>query len=216
MRQTDFETLSAYVDGELSEAEERAVEERLAGDAAARAMVDGFCRNDAVVRAALAGQMGADLPPRLADAVVRAFDSRAAAGRRRGIRRIAPWAAAIAAALIIGVGIGYQIAEQASAARFDRLAAARLDDQRLIDEAVARALEKHVSGQPVDWTNPANGSRGSVTPILTYRSAGGQWCRRFARVTHYADRTETVEAIACREPNGRWRERLQLYDKTVS
>ncbi|MSO70100.1 MAG: hypothetical protein EXQ98_07485 [Alphaproteobacteria bacterium] len=74
--------------------------------------------------------------------------------------------------------------------------------------ALNEALEKQISEQSVAWHNPQSGNRGSVTPIRTFKSATGEWCREYAYDVPAASGTETLHAVACRAPEGRWQNRV--------
>jgi len=78
-------------------------------------------------------------------------------------------------------------------------------DKTLINRNRQSALEKNLSGTPVLWENPATGSSGSVTPIKTWKSKSGTYCRA------YRERTKLVtgqflsnEGVACRSANAVW------------
>jgi surface antigen len=50
-------------------------------------------------------------------------------------------------------------------------------DKRLADEAAQKALETAPTGRSVAWRNPDNEHSGTVTPVRTYQTAGGTYCR---------------------------------------
>lgn len=221
----DDDTLVAYLDGELAEAEAREVEAALAADPRlaedARLLREGA----AAVRAAFADPLRAPVPGRLVEAIDTTFAERAQAARRgRGpsggplIRRQLFGAiAASIAALVVGLSGAYFIAEYQVERRIARLEAVRAADRQMIQAAVSLALEKHLSGIPAHWRNPDSGSSGRVEPIRTFRISTGQWCREYVQVFELRDgqeRRETRRAIACREADGTWKTRLELTDES--
>ena len=70
------------------------------------------------------------------------------------------------------------------------------------------ALDTQVSGGSVTWQNPASGSRGSVTPLRTFKTADGRWCREYRQEIAAVALTERRIGIACRDAEG-WRLKLE-------
>jgi len=82
--------------------------------------------------------------------------------------------------------------------------AAHLETERvLLAQTVQEALETKVSGEPVfigqegDWSE-------ILTPIKTYRSKSGHWCRQYLRETTFGGLDLSIRGTACREENGTW------------
>jgi surface antigen len=71
-------------------------------------------------------------------------------------------------------------------------------------------LEEYVSGQSASWHNPESGNRGEITPIRTFKSPEGTWCREYSTQETRGALQETRQAIACREGNGRWQTRVLI------
>lgn len=80
---------------------------------------------------------------------------------------------------------------------------ARSESRSEAENAVQSALETSLSGSQTAWRAP-NGDFGSVTPIETWRSTSGHWCRRFAETASFNGTDQKREAVACRV-DGRWR-----------
>ena len=78
-------------------------------------------------------------------------------------------------------------------------------DKRMAAEAQQKALESAPSGAPVSWQNPDNGHKGTVTPIKTFQSSSGQYCREFQSDVTIGDQNEKAYGTACRQPDGSWR-----------
>jgi anti-sigma factor RsiW len=200
------ERFVAYVDGELSPAEAEEVERRLTRDPEARACVEAMRETALLLRAAFNSSLQAPVPRHLLDALESA-PRRSPAPAPRRFRPLA--LAAAIAALAIGLGGGYFLASIRIERAMQELAAARIDERKMIETAVSEALERHVSGVPAQWSS-ADGRRGLVTPIRTFRTAGGEWCREYEQVIQLGDEVETRRGIACRSTEGGWTRRLEM------
>lgn len=220
----DDKTLVAYVDGELDEATTREVEATVAANPKLAETVRSLREGAALLHAAFAEPVRAAVPDRLIETVGAGFAERTA-GRRggegpRGWHFHQPVLASMAASvavLIISLAGAYVFAERQVERRLARLEAARAADQRMIETAVAVALEKHLSGMPAHWSNPESGSEGQVEPVRTFRIANGQWCREYvleSALRYGHERHQTRRAIACREPDGTWKTRLEITEES--
>lgn len=78
-------------------------------------------------------------------------------------------------------------------------------DQRLAGEAAQRAMEAAPAGTSVAWQNPDSGHAGTVTPVKTYQTDSGTFCREYqTNVTIGGEKEETF-GTACRQPDGTWK-----------
>ena len=59
-------------------------------------------------------------------------------------------------------------------------------------------------GQPVTWTNPANGHGGTITALRDGRDAAGRACREYRLTMTIGGESETAYGTACREADGAW------------
>ena len=100
----------------------------------------------------------------------------------------------IAAGTILGGLLGGAIGNRMDAADRDQASA-----------AATRALESTPSGQSVAWRNPDSGNTGAVTPVRTYQTASGQYCREYTQTVTIGGEKHQSYGTACREPDGRWR-----------
>jgi surface antigen len=100
----------------------------------------------------------------------------------------------IAAGAILGGLLGGAIG--------DRLDAA---DQARANRAATQALETIPSGQSVTWHNPDSGNSGAVTPIRTYQTASGQYCREYQQTIIIGGERHQSYGTACRQPDGSWK-----------
>lgn len=78
-------------------------------------------------------------------------------------------------------------------------------DRQLADAAVQRALESSASGSRVDWHNEHSGNRGSVSPLRTYRSRSGHFCREYEENLRVGRQAARYRDTACRAQAGDWR-----------
>jgi surface antigen len=101
---------------------------------------------------------------------------------------------AIAAGTILGGLVGGAIG--------DRLDAA---DRQRANAAAAQALESYPSGQSVAWRNPDSGNAGAVTPVRTYQTSTGQYCREYTQTINIGGERHQSYGTACRQPDGTWR-----------
>jgi surface antigen len=100
----------------------------------------------------------------------------------------------IAAGTILGGLIGGAIGNRMDAA-----------DQQRANAAASQALESVPSGQSVAWRNPDSGNNGVVTPVRTYQTSTGQYCREYNQTITIGGEKHQSFGTACREPDGSWR-----------
>lgn len=196
-----FERLMAYADGELDEADAKAVEAALATAPVLRQELERLRQQDALLRSAI--------NPFLHEAPAAAASVLAArrAARRPGWRLPAAIAASIGGTLV-AIGAGWLAADYSAEERSAALKA----DQQEIFAMVSQALEKHLSGESVSWQDPDSGLQASVMPLRTFRAQSGQWCREYLRTVADDGLVEEHRAVACREGEGTWRDRLEIVD----
>jgi surface antigen len=78
-------------------------------------------------------------------------------------------------------------------------------DRQAMQQATQGTLERTPSGQPSTWSNPDSGHSGTVTPVRTYRTSTGQYCREFQQTVTISGQTQQAYGTACRQPDGTWR-----------
>lgn len=105
------------------------------------------------------------------------------------------------AAVCLGAVLGLSACTTA-----DPLPLQRLDstDQQIRSETTQAALENGPLGEARNWTNPASGHRGTVTPTRTYAEESERPCRDYQTTVTVEGDTETSLYRACREPDGEW------------
>ena len=101
--------------------------------------------------------------------------------------------AATAAGTLLGAFLGSEVGRS-----LDRAEAVHAS------QAQYQALEYTPSGYSTSWRNPDTGHHGSVTPIETYQSFDGGYCREFQHDAQIGGRTRSVYGTACRTPDGQW------------
>lgn len=100
--------------------------------------------------------------------------------------------AATGAGVLIGALIGSEVGRQLDEA--DRIKA---------DRAVNEAHDAPI-GETIEWNNPDNGHRGTVTPVRDGTASNGNYCREFQQTVTIGGRTEEAYGTACRQPDGAW------------
>jgi surface antigen len=78
-------------------------------------------------------------------------------------------------------------------------------DHRKAEQAAQRALEQAPSGTAVAWHNPDSGHSGTVTPVRTYKSGSGQYCREYQQTVTIGGEKHQAYGTACRQPDGSWK-----------
>jgi len=72
-------------------------------------------------------------------------------------------------------------------------------------QAAQKAFETTPSGQSVAWRNPDSGNNGTVTPIRTYQSPAGQYCREYQQTITVGGEKQQAYGTTCRQPDGSWK-----------
>ena len=79
------------------------------------------------------------------------------------------------------------------------------DVAEIPDSVIQYALETTPSGEVVNWRTAESGVHGTITPVRTYRTAGG-YCRDYAvTLSAPTGRGSTWQDRACRDGDGIWR-----------
>jgi surface antigen len=84
----------------------------------------------------------------------------------------------------------------------DRMDAA---DKRQAQAATSKALETAPSGTSTQWKNPDSGHDGSVTPVRTYQTSSGEYCREYRQTVMIGGEQNEAYGKACRQPDGSWK-----------
>lgn len=193
--------LGAYLDKEAPAERAQATERRLFEDPETRRLLRDLRADQAGLKAELERAVAGPPPERLLNAIHSGFAARrGGAGRGR-----APWwalAAASVAFLAVGAGAGLWWAESRIDQALLRFEARSELERAVIAETINRALETQVSGASLVWESGESG--GQVTPLRTFRSRSGHWCREYTRTSRFNGDPVAVLALACRTDEGRW------------
>jgi surface antigen len=69
---------------------------------------------------------------------------------------------------------------------------------------VQAVLERYPSGTVGVWIDPETETTGTITPIRTYQSASGIYCREFLSEMERSNHKSSEEAVGCRTGDGVW------------
>jgi surface antigen len=76
----------------------------------------------------------------------------------------------------------------------------------LARNTVQEALETARSTTSLSWSYVEGGSSGEITPLRTYRTTAGFYCREYVEVIESsADGRRSRQRTACRDSDGRWK-----------
>jgi anti-sigma factor RsiW len=179
--------LVAYVDGELDEETNAAIEAASATDPALAEEIALLRSGRAILATAFNQPLKEAVPDALRRDIEAGFAARRQAASKTAGRRVVgfglwPALASVAAALVIFLGGGY-VAEQRAEREIARLERLNAANRALIRRTVAEALETQESGTHVEWHNPAatckaNGAGSTWSParprpVRQRRSDGG-------------------------------------------
>lgn len=78
-------------------------------------------------------------------------------------------------------------------------------DALTMNQATQRSLEGAPTGQVTTWQNPDSGHSGTVTPMQTYQTPEGSFCREFRQTINVGGKTQQGYGTACRQPDGTWK-----------
>jgi surface antigen len=66
------------------------------------------------------------------------------------------------------------------------------------------ALEHTRTNTSTAWRNPDTGNSGAITPVETYQTREGQYCREYIQTVIVAGKEQQAYGTACRQPDGSW------------
>ncbi len=67
-----------------------------------------------------------------------------------------------------------------------------------------KALETTKTSETSSWVNPDSGNRYSVTPVHTYQSTEGRYCREYQSTVQVGGEQVQSYGTACRQADGSW------------
>lgn len=78
--------------------------------------------------------------------------------------------------------------------------------EALARDTVQEALETARSKTSLSWRYAEDGSYGEITPLRTYRSSNGYYCREYLEVVTVSQERQTSrQRTACRDSDGLWK-----------
>jgi len=101
---------------------------------------------------------------------------------------------AVAIGTLAGAIMGREVGK--SLDRADRLA---------MQNSAHHALEKNRTNQAATWVNPDTGHSGTITPVKTYKTPEGRYCREYRQTVKIGDEEQKAYGTACRQPDGSWK-----------
>jgi surface antigen len=78
-------------------------------------------------------------------------------------------------------------------------------DKQMAYQTQQAALESTRTNQTATWRNPDTGHSGSYTPVKTYETSSGQYCREYQEKVVIDGKTSSAYGTACRQADGSWK-----------
>ncbi len=200
----DDNTLIAYLDGQLPDADYGPLEQALQHDEALRTRLQALADSSQLARRAFDPVLLEPVPPSLIAAIWRAPDPRARSKTPSpaqpigvlawlGLSGTRAWPALASVAVLgLGVVMGWQLLAPAGDVR-----SALREGSPVTDQALALALEVSPSGRVLRTAG------GTLEVLASFEQVGGGHCREFNRNSPGGTRDEL--GIACRTADGVWR-----------
>lgn len=198
--------IGRILDSEGAAEERAALIEHVENQEGGRALLEKMSRDNSVLQEAAPAEIPDASMDRFQKLIDREFARREQSVSRPGVSSLNTVFVQMAAALVLIAGT-FAFTSFWMQSRMDDAVsslAAHMETERiLLAQTVQQALETKVSGEPVlvgqegDW-------REVLTPIKTYRSKSGHWCRQYLRETKFGGLDLSIKGTACREENGTW------------
>jgi surface antigen len=198
--------IGKILDAEGSEDERAALLRRIEATASGQELLEQMSKDNTLLQTAVAAPVPDESMARFEALIDREFAKREAPVLHHAHISWTGVMIQIAAALVMVAGT-FAFTTYWMQTRMDNAVsslAAHMETERvLLAQTVQEALETKVSGEPVfvgqegDWTEV-------LTPIKTYRSKSGHWCRQYLRQTTFSKLDLAIRGTACRDENGTW------------
>ena len=77
-------------------------------------------------------------------------------------------------------------------------------DLLIMERNAQYALENTRTNQATTWRNPDSGNYGTITPVETYQTSQGQYCREYHQTVIIGGQAQQAYGTACRQADGSW------------
>ncbi len=77
-------------------------------------------------------------------------------------------------------------------------------DQIVMERNAQYALENTRTNQGTSWRNPDSGNYGAITPVETYQTSQGKYCREYHQTVVIGGQAQQAYGTACRQQDGSW------------
>ena len=78
-------------------------------------------------------------------------------------------------------------------------------DRAEMQRTAQYALENNRTNEQSTWRNPDSGHSGDITPVRTYKSSEGSYCREYTQTVYIGGEPQAAYGRACRQPDGSWK-----------
>ncbi|MCV0425555.1 MAG: hypothetical protein K5905_08780 [Roseibium sp.] len=200
------EDIGKLLDGECSTEEHEALLASIREQDEGEQFLQKMAKDNALLQRAVPADVPQGSLDRFETVIDREFEKRGLPTRTHVRRAWTLPVVQIAAALVLIAGT-FMLTNFWMQSRLDTavasLAAHMETERMLLAQSVQEALETKVSGEPVFIGQEGNWSE-TLTPIKTYKSTSGHWCRQYLRQTTFGGMDLSIKGTACREENGTW------------
>jgi surface antigen len=198
--------IGKILDEEGSEQEREALRRRVEKTAGGADMLNSMSQDHLLLQKSVAAPVPDESMDRFRALIDREFALRDRPQHRPALGGWTGHFVQMAAALVIIAGT-FAVTAFWMQSRMDTavssLAAHMETERMLLVQTVQDALETRVSGEPV-YVGQEGNWREILTPIKTYRSKSGHWCRQYLRQTTFSGLDMSIRGTACRDENGTW------------
>ncbi|MES0884843.1 hypothetical protein [Roseibium sp. SCP14] len=201
-----IQEIGKILDGEGSGEERAMLLAKIRGDEDSEKCLRQVAEDNALLQDTVPAELPADSLDRFQAVIDREFEKRGTPAKPHARPFWSNAIVQMAAALVLIAGTFMFTSIWMQSRMDDAVAslAAHLETERiLLTQSVQEALETRVSGETVfigqegDWTEV-------LTPIKTYKSKSGHWCRQYLRQSTFGGRDLSIRGTACREQDGTW------------
>ncbi|GAA0784984.1 hypothetical protein E1180_07290 [Roseibium denhamense] len=198
------EDIGRLIDQDLPQDEREEILKRVNASGDGAKLYNKMLDDNLIVQRAVGAEIPQPSFDRFLGTIDREFSERPALERKHRIWQSGVARMAAALLLVAGTFAGTNYwAQSRMDAAVTKLAAHMESERLLLAASIQDALETRISGEPVlvgqqgDWSE-------TLTPIETYKSTSGHWCREYVRETAFGKLNLTIRGTACRDETGTW------------